>query len=112
MTAANQGYPSVDGDECSWADIQVTYNVPGGATVPWFDIEAIKWSRKVEVGKSKGTSGGRVMKTTAGSEEDEASCSVTRSGGQALVVGLETAAIAAGQTRGNEVMISGVRFDI
>ena len=109
---ANQAYPSVDGDECSWADIAVTFNVPGGATVPLVDLEAIKWSGKVEVGESRGTSGGRVMKTTAGSESSEASATLTRSGVKQLREQLEIAAVAANLVRGNEVIISGVRFDI
>ncbi len=108
----NQAFPSVDGDECSWADIAVTFNVPGGATVPIVDLEGIKWSGKVEVGESRGTSGGRVMKTTAGSESSEASATVTRSGGIQLLEAIEVAAVAGGFVRGNEVIISGVRFDI
>lgn len=108
----NQAFPSIDGDEVSWADIGVTCNVPGGASFAWVDLEAIKWSGKVEVGESRGTSGGRLMKTTAGSESSEASATVTRSGHAQLMEGLEIAAVAAGAIRGNEVMISGVRFDI
>ena len=113
MAAQNQAFPTVDGDECSWADIAVTFNVPGGATVPLVDLEAIKWSGKVEVGSTSGTSGGRVMKTTAGSETSEASATLTRSGAALLMEGLEVAALALpGAVRGNEVIISGVRFDI
>lgn len=109
---ANQAFPSVNEHECSWADIAVTFNVVGGATVPWVDLEGIKWSRKVEVGETRGTSGGRVMKRTAGSESVEASASVTRAGARAIIDGLVVAAKSAGQTRGNEVIISGVAFDI
>lgn len=109
---ANQAFPSVQGHECSWADIAVTLNVPSGATIGLVDLEGIKWSRKVEVGESRGTSGGRVMKRTAGSESDEASASMTRSGVAQLVEALEVAAISAGTVRGNEVIISGVGFDI
>lgn len=109
---ANQAFPSVNSHECSWADIAVTLNVPGGATVGLVDLEGIKWSRKVEVGESRGTSGGRVMKRTAGSETVEASASMTRSGVAQLVEAIEVAALAASQTRSNEVIISGVAFDI
>jgi len=108
----NQAFPSVQEHECSWADIAVTFNVPGGSTVGLVDLEAIKWSSKVEVGESRGTSGGRVMKRTAGAETCEASATLTRSGWAALLEGLETAAVALDQTRGNEVIISGVAFDI
>ncbi len=109
---ANQAYATVNGDECSWADIAVTINLPGGPQAPLLDIEAIKWSSKVEVGKSGGTSGGRTLKTTAGSATDEAAATLTRDGWQQLIEALETAAIALGQTRGDRVIISGVRFDI
>lgn len=109
---ANQAFPSVNGHESSWADIAVTLNVPGGATVGLVDLEGIKWSRKVEVGESRGTSGGRVMKRTAGSESCEASASMTRSGVAQLVESLEVAAVSAGLVRGNEVIISGIGFDI
>ncbi len=108
----NQDFPSVQELECSWADIACTFNVPGGANVPLVDLEAIKWSRKVDVGETRGTSGGRVMKRTAGSETVEASASMTRSGVAQLVEALEVAAEAAGTVRGNEVIISGVGFDI
>lgn len=109
---ANQAFPSVDGDECSWADIGCTFNVPGGQTLDITDIEGIKFSSKLDVGESRGTSGGRVMKTTAGSETNEASATFTRSGLRALLSALETAAIAKNATRGDDVIISAVRFDI
>ncbi len=109
---ANQAFPTVQGHECSWADISVTFNVPEGATVPVVDLEAIKWSRKVEVGESRGSSGGRQMKRTAGSLTQEASATLTRAGVATLTEALEVAAEAAGQTRGNEVIISGVSFDV
>lgn len=108
----NQAFPSVNEHESSWADIGVNFNIVGGATMPWVDIEAIKWSRKVEVGKSRGTSGGRVMKQTAGSEDCEASSTVQRSGAIQLIEAIEVAAVALGLVRGNEVIISGVSFDI
>lgn len=108
----NQAYPSVNEHECSWADIAVTMNVPGGATVPLVDLEAIKWSRKVDVGESRGTSGGRVMKRTAGAETDESTASMTRSGVVQLIEAIEVAAVSAGQVRGDEVIISGIGWDI
>ncbi len=108
----NQDFASVNGHESSWADIAATFNIPGGATVGLVDLEGIKWSSKVEVGSSRGTSGGRVMKRTAGAEDVEASATMTRSGVAVLIEGLEVAAVAAGSVRGNSVIISGVSFDI
>jgi hypothetical protein len=108
----NLAFPSVNEHECSWADIAVTFNVIGGQTIKLVDLEGIKWSAKVEVGSSSGTSGGRVMKRTAGSEAVEASATVTRSGMVQIIEGLEAAAVAANQIRGDQVIISGVSFDI
>lgn len=108
----NQAFASVDGDECSWSDIGILIQMPGAQTIPWTDVEALKTGRKVDVGESRGTSGGRIMKTTAGAETDEASITVTRSGHAVLTENLEKAAAALGLTRGDEVAISGVRFGI
>jgi len=108
----NLAYPSVNEQECSWANIEIAFSVPEGGTLQLVDIEAIKWSRKVEVGESKGTSGGRVMKRTAGTESCEASASVLRSGGIQIVEALEPAAEALGLVRGDEVAIGGVTFDV
>lgn len=109
---SNQAFPSVQEHEVSWADIACTFNVPGGQTVPLLDIEGIKWSAKVDVGESRGASGGRVMKRTAGQEALEASASMTRSGWSQLMEALESAAVSANQVRGDRVIISGISFDI
>lgn len=107
----NPAYPTVNGDECSWADLSIDFDIPGSENVKIYDIEAIKWSSKLEVGKSQGLSG-RVMKTTAGSESTEASITLTRSGLRALREAIEKAAEAQGLTRGNQVIIGRVRFTI
>ncbi len=109
---SNQDFPSVDGDECSWADIGLKIQMPGSKTIDWADVEAVKTGRKVDVGESRGTSGGRVMKTTAGAETDEASITVTRSGHAVLTEALEEAAVKLGLVRGDEVAIAGVRFGL
>lgn len=109
---ANLAFPTVNGHECSWADIGVTLNIPGAASLDLVDLEAIKWSRKVELGESKGTSGGRVLKRTAGSETGEASATISRSGCANLVEALETAAVSLNLVRADQVIISGISFDI
>lgn len=108
----SQDFPSVNEHECSWSDISITSMVFGGRTLKGADWEGIKWSRKVEVGESRGTSGGRVRKRTAGAESSEASGTQTRAGWAELMEALEEAAESAGLTRGDEVYISGVAFDI
>jgi hypothetical protein len=104
--------PSVQGMESSWADVSVNFNIPGGSTVGLVDLEGIKWDAKVEVGESRGTSGGRPMKRTRGSASYEASATLTRSGAAVLMEALEAAAVEIGSVRGNLVAISGVAFDV
>jgi hypothetical protein len=110
---ANQAFPSVNEHECSWADIAVNFNIPGGAEVPLVDLEAVSWGRTIERGKSRGTSGGRPMKKTAGSVDYEASITLTRSGHAMFMEALEAAALSVPElVRGDRVIISGVSFDI
>lgn len=107
-----QQFPNVNGDVCSWADIGVSLSIPEGAAVDLFDIDGIKWSDKVEVGEQRGASGGRVMGTTRGSLSTEASMTITRKGALQFIEALAVAARAAGIVRGDQVAISGIRFDI
>ena len=109
---ANQDFPTVDGDECSWADIAINCLVPGSPTFALVGAEAIKWSSKVDVGVTRGTSGGRVMNTTAGQETTDGSVSLTRKYNRILMQNLAVVAKKAGYVRGDVIVISGVRFDI
>jgi hypothetical protein len=106
--AINQAYPSLNDIEPSWADIGVTFTVFEGDLIDMADIASIKWSRKVEVGKRKGASGGRKMARTTGEGDQEASLTLYRSGLRKLIRGL----MAKAPTRGNQVLISLVAFDI
>lgn len=109
---ADQQSASVNLHECSWADIEATLLVPDGPSVPITDAEAFKWARKLEVGESRGTSGGRPMKRTRGSVSYEGSVTATRGGWMALLESIETAAEALGQVRGDQVIIGGIAFDV
>lgn len=104
----NQAYPTYNDIEPSWADIVVAATIDGGALIEMADIAAIKHSRKVEVGKRRGTSGGRVMARTTGQGDQEASITFYRGGLRRLIKGL----MANAPTRGNQVLISLVSFDI
>lgn len=103
---------SVSAHECSWADLQATLNVVGGVTVPITDFEGFKWARKLDVGESRGLSGGRPKKRTRGSASYEGAASATRGGWMQLMEALEAAAMSLGQVRGNEVIVSGIAFDL
>lgn len=104
----NQLYPTLNDVEPSWADIGVTFTVGGGDLLEMVDIAGIKWSRKVDVGERRGASGGRVMARTTGSGSQEASASLYRSGLRRLIKSL----MAKAPTRGNQVAIGLVAFDI
>jgi hypothetical protein len=110
--AINQAYPSLADIEPSWADIDVTATITGGALLEMADIKSIKWSRKVEVGEKRGASGGRVMSRTTGSLSQDASAVFYRSGTTALLTNLMNQAVILGYTRGNQVIVSLVAFDI
>lgn len=103
-----QSYPSVNDIAPSWADIGVTAIISGGALLETSDIAAIKWSRKVEVGNQRGTSGGRIMARTTGEGSQEASATLYRSGLRKLLRALMVLA----PRRGNQVRISQVAFDL
>lgn len=104
----NQAYPSLNDIEPSWADIATTFTISGGDLIEMADIASLKWSRKVEVGERRGTSGGRVMARTTGQGSQEASASLYRSGLRRLIRGLMKQA----PSRGNQKLISIVSFDI
>lgn len=104
----NQAYPSLNDIEPSWADIAVSATISGGVLVDMSAIAALKWSRKVEVGERRGASGGRVMARTTGQGSQEASGTFYRSGMRTLIKGL----MALAPTRGNQLVISLVPFDI
>ena len=107
-----QSHPNINGDVCSWADFGVSLSIPDGAQVDLFDLNGIKWSDKVEVGEQYGASGGRLMGTTAGKLSTEASMTITRKGALQFIEALAVAARAADLIRGDQVAISGIRFDI
>ena len=104
----NQLFPSLNDIEPSWADIHATFTVFGGVALSMVDFAAIKWSRKVEVGVRRGASGGRVMARTTGEGSQDASATLYRSGLRRLIKGL----MALAPTRGRQVIISNVGFDI
>lgn len=104
----NQAYPSLNDIAPSWADVGVTFTVSGGDALDMADINAIKWSRTVEVGEMRGASGGRVMARTTGQGSQEASATLYRAGFRKLLKSL----VAQAPTRGNQKLISLVSFDI
>jgi hypothetical protein len=112
----NQAYPSLNDIEPSWADVGITFALSAGLApgpvIPMSAIAAIKWSRKVDVGERRGASGGRVMAQTTGQLTNDATMTLYKSGKQIFLVALTAMAQAQGLVRGNQAIISLVRFDI
>lgn len=106
--AVNQEYPILDGVAPSWADIVVNVTPFGAPLIKMIDIQSINTSRTVEVGYQRGASGGRKLRSTTGSADEEASMTLYASGFDQLVTNLSDVA----PTRGNEYLISLVRFNI
>lgn len=109
----NQAYPSLGGIEPSWADIKFTYTVNGGgAGFGMASIAALKWGRKLELGKRRGASGGRVTARTTGQSDYEASATFYRDGLDTVLIALANQAKVQNFVRGNQVLIGLVSFDI
>lgn len=104
----NQQFPSLNGFEPSWADVGCTAMIGGGALVEMDDFASIKWGDKLEVGEKRGPSGGRVIRQTVGSLSSDASAAFFRAGLRRLVRAL----MAIAPQRGNQRLISLVRFNI
>ena len=91
-----QEYPSLNEIEPSWADIQIAITPYDGAELNMNEIAGINWSRSVEVGERRGTSGGRVMARTTGAVSYE----------------LLQALMANAPERGDQLRVGLVGFDI
>ena len=103
-----QESPSLNEIEPSWADIQIAITPYDGAELNMNEIAGINWSRSVEVGERRGTSGGRVMARTTGAVSYEASMTVYRSGYRKLLQAL----MANAPERGDQLRVGLVGFDI
>lgn len=103
-----QEYPSLNEIEPSWADISITITPYEGTVLEMSEIAGISWSRSVEVGERRGTSGGRVMARTTGEISFEASMTVYRSGYRKLLQTL----MANASERGGQKRVGLVGFDI
>lgn len=73
-------YPTLNDVEPSWADISISFPVYGGETVVTFDIAAVKWNDKVDMGVVRGTNGGRKSKRTTGQLDNDAAVTFYASG--------------------------------
>lgn len=101
-----QAYPSVNGFQCSYADSQLTLDVPDGAQLTDLDISAYKWSRTVNQGVRK--QGGVVTNVTVGDLDQDASITLSRESNDRLIRELAKVAPVQGGTK----RLSLVRFSL
>lgn len=100
--------PVLNGIVPSWADIKVVMTGLGTPLLDMKMITAINNGSTVEIGKSKGASGGRNMYRTTGAVEEEASMTLLRGGWTQLLRNFRALA----PLRQNQRAISLVHFDI
>jgi hypothetical protein len=82
-------FPVLDGIAPSWADINVRISPTGGNLIEMGDIAAINTDWAVEEGQQR--EGGRVLKRTSGSLEQNGSITLYASGYQKFLRGLKSA---------------------
>lgn len=111
MTAPDEN-PAVNEIECSWADLSVTMDVLGGATVATVGFKSIKYGTAVERGESRGL-GGRVRKRTAGQAKHSASVEMEKGAWALLRKAIKDAAKEAGHVRSDgRIVVTRIPFDM
>jgi hypothetical protein len=106
--AVNEDFPVFDGITPSWADVQITAKSGSGPLIGMSEIKSINTGTAVSFGEQQGTSGGRVMKRTTGSQKLTASMTMYRSGYQKFTRAL----IPFAKSRGNQVLLATAHFNI
>lgn len=101
--------PTLNGVAPSWAEINTTINIAGGATVAAVDYKALDWESAIARGEQRGASGGRVLKRTTGQITNTASATFYKEGLRALKRALLAVAPRDGAGR---PQLSKVPFDI
>jgi hypothetical protein len=102
-----QSYPTLNQNAVSWAEIDTTFTVAGGKSVETADYSDISLKDSMEVGEQKGA-GGIIRRYTAGAVSQEGSVTFYRSGFRTF----QKAVIERAPTRGNQVRIGLVLFDV
>lgn len=99
---------TLNGNACSWAEVEITADVVGGGSFPDIDWKSMDAESKVDRGVQRGP-GGQVKKKTTGQPTDTASASLYRSGLKALKRALVAVAP---QDAAGRYQLSKVRFNI
>lgn len=103
---ANNNYPSYNDIAPSWADAVVRISPDGLPVITVEDIKGVNSNVSLEAGRQM--AGGRTMKFTAGTVNNEASLILYLSGWRTLVKGLVDAA----PQRGTRYLLRYVRFGV
>lgn len=102
-----------NGRAVSWAEINLTLNVLGGATINTIDIKSLDHEAKVDRGEQRGASGGRVLKRTTGQITNTAAATFYKDGLRDLKKELVKAAESAGYVDSQgRAQLSKVTFDM
>ena len=93
---ASQEYPTLNGVEPSWADLDgPSFIIYGGPTIKTPDLKAINWEESLEVGTVRGV-GGAKRKRTSGQADSGGGITFLQSGWKAVRDALMAVAIARG----------------
>lgn len=107
---ARNEYPIYNGVAPSWADAAVKVTLTGCPLIEMGDIKSIKTGSHVEIGDQR--AGGVVIRRTTGELTNGASMELYATGFVKFLRGLKQAAQSLGYTKGNQIVLSGVVFDI
>jgi hypothetical protein len=104
-----ESYATLNDYAASWPDTKVHVTPYGGAMLEDLDAAGVTHSGTVEVGVQM--HGGRVKARTSGSATYEATLTLYRSAYERVLTALRDAA-SASATRGNQILLSQVAFDV
>jgi hypothetical protein len=108
MPTTNDVMPLLNGEEVSYADLQISFLPPDGNAIKEFGIHEFNSSEDSEIGEVRGTTGGRVVARTTGNMKLEASMIMSRRGAQNFIRQLSKNA----PTRNGRKLYGRVPFDV
>ncbi len=104
----NQDFPVLDGIAPSWADLSINFKGANSPKLEMKDLASVESTAKIEIGKLRGLSGGKVTRTTTGASDYEGKLGLYQSG----FVGLLDNLSGSMQRRGELYVYGTVFFDI
>lgn len=87
-----QNFDAAQAYDTSWADIWVSFTIPGGATLKNLKSNGVKFGAKLDSGRSQETGGGRETGETTGMVKNEGSIGLSRKANADLIAALAAVA--------------------